>query len=142
MSPARQLTLTQSEAPTSAAQVCWRLHGARQSVLVGEFNTPSTQPRAQGVLALDLDGTLIQPKSGRKYPKDINDWSWMYGGPKGTLIKDKLQKWHSDGFCVCVLSNQKFTPAQKSREAHAKSLEEKLTKVFASVSFPLSVYCA
>lgn len=34
--------------------------------------------RRERVLFMDLDGTLIETKSGETFPKDINDWKWNY----------------------------------------------------------------
>lgn len=35
--------------------------------------------RRERILFMDLDGTLIETKSGGTFPKDINDWKWKDG---------------------------------------------------------------
>lgn len=129
---ARQLTLAQTLNPSKGGKattaeervtVVWRVHGARQSVLIGHFGVVDEGRKSRGIIALDLDGTLIVPKSGRKYPKDAKDWSWLYGGPKGTLIKEKIQSSYTDGYDVCVITNQKYTAANKSPDLHKAMLK-------------------
>lgn len=35
--------------------------------------------KRERVLFMDLDGTLIETKSGKTFPEDINDWKWKGG---------------------------------------------------------------
>lgn len=54
------------------------------------------------IAAFDLDFTLVEPKSGAKFPKDENDWKLSYDN-----IKNKLNELYKSGFCVIIFSNQK-----------------------------------
>lgn len=58
--------------------------------------------------SFDLDHTLIRPKSGNVFPKNLNDWEFM---PFQT-IKTKLEKLSLDHLFV-IFSNQKRTFHQK-----------------------------
>jgi bifunctional polynucleotide phosphatase/kinase len=60
------------------------------------------------IASFDLDHTLIRPKSGNIFPKNLNDWEFM---PFPTL-KTKLEKLSSDHLVV-IFSNQKKTFHQK-----------------------------
>ena len=47
------------------------------------------------VAAFDMDGCLIVPKSGAKFPKDAADWKFL-----SNKVPTKLKQLHSDGFKV------------------------------------------
>jgi len=51
-------------------------------------------------LFLDLDHTIIKPKSGNTFPKDINDWEFIKG-----IIK-KIKEYNQHNFKVLIVSNQ------------------------------------
>jgi len=57
--------------------------------------------------SFDLDHTLIRPKSGNVFPKNLNDWELM-----PFSIKSKLEKLSSDHL-ITIFSNQKKTHHQK-----------------------------
>ena len=51
--------------------------------------------------SFDFDWTIVCPKDGRTFPKNIEDWEWLYPG-----IKDKI-KWYSDNdYMVVIFTNQ------------------------------------
>ena len=50
----------------------------------------------------DLDYTLICTKSGRRFPKDKDDWKLMYN-----TIPNKLKQLYEDGYSIIVFTNQK-----------------------------------
>ena len=51
------------------------------------------------IAAFDLDHTLIKPKSGRKFPKDYDDWVLLDG------VKKKLTDLYEDDFKIVVFTN-------------------------------------
>ena len=53
------------------------------------------------IAAFDLDGTLITPKSGAKFAKDINDWKLNSGG-----LKKKIEALLKQGYNFVIFSNQ------------------------------------
>ena len=70
------------------------------------------------------DGTLIQVKSGKKFPANADDWKlWANNVPK------KLQEAHADGYAIVLFSNQNFK-APKYR----KDFESKLIQIARTVS--------
>lgn len=67
------------------------------SLLIMRFGDPVTSHK---IACYDLDGTLIETASGRKFAKDSKDWKLM---PK---VVDKLQSLHRDGYKITIFSNQ------------------------------------
>lgn len=54
------------------------------------------------VIAFDMDGTLIQTKSGRIYPKDENDWKWF----SENVILRITEECSYDDVLFAIISNQ------------------------------------
>src|SRR4051812_44453652 len=52
------------------------------------------------IAAFDLDHTLIAPKSGRKFPKDTDDWMLLEG------VKKKLNELYTNDYKIVVFTNQ------------------------------------
>jgi bifunctional polynucleotide phosphatase/kinase len=44
------------------------------------------------ILAFDYDGTLVKPREGRPFPKDIDDWQWIRESVP-TLLREKAQSY-------------------------------------------------
>lgn len=53
------------------------------------------------VVFYDLDGTLIKPKTGARFPTSRDDWVWWNPG-----VPKRLQKEHAEGKHLVVISNQ------------------------------------
>jgi bifunctional polynucleotide phosphatase/kinase len=51
--------------------------------------------------SFDYDWTLVNPKDGKTFPKDVDDWEWMY--PE---IPEKIKKYYEDGFMIVIFTNQ------------------------------------
>lgn len=52
------------------------------------------------LLMCDLDGTLIQTRSGAKFPKYAADWKFIDG------VQENLIKYHKEGWSIVIISNQ------------------------------------
>ncbi|KAL1412679.1 DNA kinase/phosphatase Pnk1 [Vanrija albida] len=63
----------------------------------------------------DLDGTLIKPSSGAKFPKDRNDWMWW-----NPLVPKHIKDEIKSGKHVIVLSNQGHKAPKIRNEWRAK----------------------
>jgi bifunctional polynucleotide phosphatase/kinase len=57
------------------------------------------------IAAFDLDGSLIVPKSGAKFPKDEGDWMWLYP-TKTCLVMQQLQNSRKSPDAILLLTNQ------------------------------------
>ena len=53
------------------------------------------------IAAFDLDGTLIRPKNGGRFPKDKHDWEFW--SPE---VIPKLKELHKEHFKIAVFTNQ------------------------------------
>lgn len=51
--------------------------------------------------AFDYDWTLVCPKDGSTYPKDVEDYKYLYDN-----IKDKLKRLYEDGYMLVIFTNQ------------------------------------
>lgn len=59
-------------------------------------------PRHRQKLAMfDYDWTLVKPKANRKFPKDADDWQWLFDA-----VPYVLKKYYDDGYAIYVFTNQ------------------------------------
>jgi len=63
------------------------------------YNNPTHINKIAG---FDLDYTLIKTKSGNIFPKDENDWIWLYDN-----VPKKLKQLVNDDYSIVIFSNQK-----------------------------------
>mmetsp|Transcript_35323 Transcript_35323/g.76680 ORF Transcript_35323/g.76680 Transcript_35323/m.76680 type:complete len:346 (-) Transcript_35323:406-1443(-) len=98
------------------------------------------------VAAFDLDGTLIRPKSGNRFP--INEKDWTPFNPK---VFKTLQKFHDDGYRVVIFSNQTGMGA-KVKGKKSATIRKKLDLIDEALrgdrfkkgglTFPFIFFCA
>ncbi|KDQ18126.1 hypothetical protein BOTBODRAFT_104942 [Botryobasidium botryosum FD-172 SS1] len=99
-------------------------------------------PYSSKVVLFDIDGTLVQPKSGMKHPVDHKDWKWWR--PE---VVPKLKECHRDGFSVVFLSNQGKPAGIKDevkRKAWIEEWKQKITLMaqdIPDVPFRIFVAC-
>lgn len=68
------------------------------SVTFYKLNKP--RPRKK-MAAFDYDWTLVIPKDGRRFSKDVDDWKWYFENVPDTL------KWlYKEGYMICIFTNQ------------------------------------
>lgn len=53
------------------------------------------------IASFDLDGTLVIPKSNKKFAIDSSDWTWVYD-----CVPKKIQELYNDGYSIVIISNQ------------------------------------
>jgi bifunctional polynucleotide phosphatase/kinase len=53
------------------------------------------------MVGLDYDWTLVNPKGGATFPKNIDDWEWY-----SPSVPGKLKQYYDDGFMLVVFTNQ------------------------------------
>ncbi|VBB18286.1 DNA kinase/phosphatase Pnk1 [Yasminevirus sp. GU-2018] len=109
--------------------------------LYGESdNLKKTKSVAKRKIAgFDLDQTLIDTMSGKKFPKDSDDWRWAYDN-----VKDKLEEYHDKDFEIVIVTNQAGIKSSETKMDEFKkkieNVERDLVSSHPSVSFKL--FCA
>lgn len=79
------------------------------------------------VLFFDLDYTLIKPKSGRKFPKDKDDYTFMFEN-----VIEVLNKYINSNYHIFILSNQSGLLKEKNREK-LEGMKYKLNNIFENI---------
>ena len=85
------------------------------------------------IAAFDLDNTLIETVSGRKFARDIYDWKLM------VHVKRKLKELHSNGYRVVIFTNQASIVTGKLTK---EDFTKKITAIATSIDVPLISFAA
>ena len=91
-----------------------------------ENATPTTK-----IAGFDLDGTLITPKSKRRFPKDKNDWRFI-----SNKVRPILNQLHNTGYTILVFTNQKNLEKRLSKQ----NFKEKCMNIQSSLGIPIIFY--
>lgn len=68
--------------------------------------------------AFDYDWTLVNPKDGKTFPSNIEDWVWL-----DPNIPEKIKKYYEDGFMIAVFTNQSKSWKHEQIKIVAKILD-------------------
>ena len=82
----------------------------------------------------DLDYTLIKTKSGKTFPVNKNDWTWLY-----TEIPKKLEELYNDNYSIIIISNQLGISLGKT---NIEDFKFKITKIRESLKIPINFFVA
>ncbi|VDM17552.1 unnamed protein product [Hydatigera taeniaeformis] len=105
-----------------------------QGISLLTYKDPEAKTSSK-VLALDLDGTIITPASGRVFPVDGNDWKFI--SPR---IPDILKSYVDDGYAIVIMSNQ--GGLEKMQEKKIPEFKAKIEAVFKKIGVPMRAYFA
>ncbi|KAI5307105.1 hypothetical protein KEM56_004449 [Ascosphaera pollenicola] len=160
--PVTQKQREKTEKPeTTKGQIVWSV--VKQTCLCGRFGVPTdredtatssgeTEIEAakdeaarikRRIVAFDFDGTLVRTKSGFKYARSGDDWTWW-----SPSIPSRLQELHRHGYLLAILTNQKAVSVRKQlidRKPDSKSLtnlKKRLSGVIEALDLPMMVYAA
>ncbi|GAA5890202.1 hypothetical protein JCM5296_002848 [Sporobolomyces johnsonii] len=86
---------------------------------------------ASKIAAFDIDGTIIKPKSGASFPKDADDWKFLW--PE---VVSKIREASHSGYAVVLVSNQAGNDAQQ------RKFRDKLPNVCRKIGVPLHAFAA
>lgn len=86
------------------------------------------QIKDKKVAGFDLDKTLIKTLSGKKFPIDEDDWTWLY-----EMAPYELQKISSD-FIIVIFSNQLGVSMGKTTESQ---LRKKSKQIYDKLNIPI-----
>ena len=81
------------------------------------YNINDAQIKAK-IAAFDYDWTLVSPKDGKTFPKDVDDWKWLYPN-----IPEELKRYNDDGYTIVIFTNQSKPWKHTQIENVAKSLD-------------------
>lgn len=91
------------------------------------------QNYSKNIAAFDLDSTIIETASGKKFAKDYTDWKLMIN------VKRKLGELHRAGYRIVFFTNQAGIPKGKpTKDDFAK----KINSIAKAVNVPLLVLAA
>lgn len=53
------------------------------------------------MIGIDYDWSLVNPKDGKTFPSDINDWEWF-----SSTVPEKLKQYYDNEYMLVVFTNQ------------------------------------
>ncbi|GAA6008634.1 hypothetical protein JCM10207_007186 [Rhodosporidiobolus poonsookiae] len=83
------------------------------------------------VAAFDIDGTVIHPKEGRKFPRDETDWEFLF-----PQVAPKIRQLHADGYAIVFISNQAGNTKTQDK------FKRKMPLMCRTLNVPLHVFAA
>eukprot|EP01119_Soliformovum_irregulare_P016081 TRINITY_DN4626_c0_g3_i2.p1 TRINITY_DN4626_c0_g3~~TRINITY_DN4626_c0_g3_i2.p1 ORF type:complete len:668 (+),score=242.75 TRINITY_DN4626_c0_g3_i2:14-2017(+) len=86
------------------------------------------------VIGFDMDGTLIEPKSGKKFPMGRTDWKWW-----DDKVPTKLKKLNKEGYKIVIFTNQLGISKGKQKES---DITEKITDICEELGFNMQAFVA
>eukprot|EP00808_Paulinella_micropora_P023442 g48898.t1 len=91
-------------------------------------------PGSPRVIGFDMDSTLIEPKSGKKFPEGRSDWKWWH--PK---VVPTLKQKHAEGYKLVIFSNQAGIGKKKVKPEH---ITGKILDLVQVLGFPVEAVFA
>jgi len=83
------------------------------------------------VAAFDLDHTIIKTISGNKFPKNKNDWCFLYDN-----TKEILNKYFENNYNIVIFSNQ----SKLKDEKLVNEYKEKIDNILKSLNIDIEIY--
>jgi len=81
----------------------------------------------ENMAAFDFDWTMVNPKNGKTFPSNIDDWEWLY-----STVPDKIKEYHQQGYMIVIFTNQSKPWKYQQIQLVAKLLEIPLFVVIAT----------
>jgi bifunctional polynucleotide phosphatase/kinase len=102
-----------------------------QSVIIKDNQSISSDK----VLGLDLDGTIVEPKSGKAFPINGDDWRLLFNNK----LTAKLNEYHNAGYKLIIFSNQSGMSIGKQ---DVQDWQRKLDNIVFTLKLPILVMAA
>lgn len=97
--------------------------------------TPNDDERSYTkVAAFDMDGTLIKPKSGKKFAENPSDWMILYKN-----IPKILLDYYNQSYKLVIFSNQSPLGSDTSKRGEFK---QKIEDILNEIKLPMHVFLA
>lgn len=119
-----------TEPPVSVEKMKHTCNSEHETLIVLSFHH---QHPSEKIAAFDLDNTLIETVSGRKFARDITDWKLM------VHVKRKLQELHGNGFRIVIFTNQASIATGKLTK---EDFTKKMNAIAKTIDIPLLVFAA
>lgn len=121
------------EKETKKFNVTWKHHGVEEKgVKPLMYLTGPCFSGSAKIAAFDMDGCLITPKSGKRFPTGASDWKFL-----NSKISTKLKSLHEDGFKIVVFTNQAGIEKKKATE---KEIQTKMADIMSSLGVPFQAF--
>jgi bifunctional polynucleotide phosphatase/kinase len=97
--------------------------------IIYKINNPEYRDK---MLGLDYDHTIVQPKNGKTFPKNVEDWEWLYES-----VPSKIISYYENNFMIVIFTNQ----SKEWKLEQIKTVSELLKiPIFISIGFEKSEY--
>lgn len=94
------------------------------SSVIYKINKPLFRDK---VASFDYDWTLVNPKEGKTFPKNINDWEWYHPS-----VPQKIKELYDNGFMIVIFTNQSKEWKHKQIRIVSRALKIPIFTVIAS----------
>ena len=86
------------------------------------------KPKFRDKLAsFDYDWTIVNPKEGKTFPVNINDWEWYHPS-----VPDKIKEYYDNGHMIVIFTNQSKEWKHKQIRIVSRALKIPIFTVIAS----------
>lgn len=103
----------------------WKIYGTHlitnipQQLEVSSYYTSKGDQKLIKIAAFDLDGTLVDTKTGLKFARGASDWKWWTSKDSKNLnVLDKLKKLATDKYIIVIFTNQGGVVATKTSKSY------------------------
>lgn len=95
--------------------------------ILGEPNTTSKR-----IASFDLDGTLITPKSKKRFADNYKDWIFC-----SDTVELQLANLHKEGYLILIISNKREIGTKRLKN---EDFQQKLTDIHTALNVPFICY--
>lgn len=115
--------------------VSWKFHGdPEKGIKPLMYLTGPDFPDTDKIAAFDMDGCLIVPKSGKRFPTGPDDWKFV-----SAIVPKKLKSLRDDGFKIVFFTNQAGIEKKKTK---ASDIQSKINDIASALGFPLQAFAS
>jgi len=126
--------IKRAKGETNVFNLKWYEHGEPLSkgVIPLIYLYDDTLPGCSKIASFDMDSTLIEVKSGAKFPKNHEDWIWWHEN-----VPKKLADLHKNGYRLIIFTNQGGIEKQHTK---LDDIKRKCEKLIEEVNAPMYVF--